>query len=100
MASHFPAARQVLEQAIAERAFPAATIEVGNSHQALWREAFGRLTFDAGTPAARDDTVFDLASLTKVLATTVLMAAGHATGRARHSVARRSGCRPYSRMAR
>jgi len=73
MASHFPAARQILEQAIAEGAFPAAAIEVGNSHQLLWREAFGRLTFDADAPAARDDTVFDLASLTKVLATTLLV---------------------------
>jgi CubicO group peptidase (beta-lactamase class C family) len=73
MASHFAAARDILQQAIAERAFPAATIEVGNAHQPLWREAFGRLTFDEDAAAARDDTVFDLASLTKVLATTTLV---------------------------
>jgi CubicO group peptidase (beta-lactamase class C family) len=73
MASHFAAAREILQQAIADRAFPAAAIEVGNSHQPLWREAFGRLTFDADSPRTRDDTVFDLASLTKVLATTTLV---------------------------
>jgi CubicO group peptidase (beta-lactamase class C family) len=38
----------------------------------LWREACGRLTFDLHAPEAGDDTVFDLASLTKVLATSVL----------------------------
>src|SRR5688572_2123043 len=73
MASHFSAARQILQQAIAGRAFPAAAIEVGNSHQPLWRETFGRLTFDSDAPLTRDDTVFDLASLTKVLATTTLV---------------------------
>jgi CubicO group peptidase (beta-lactamase class C family) len=73
MASYFAAARQILQQAIAERAFPAAVVEVGNSRQPLWRESFGRLTFDPESPPTRDDTVFDLASLTKVLATTTLV---------------------------
>ena len=73
MASYFAAARDILKQAIAVRAFPAATIEVGNSHQPLWREAFGRLTFDPESSPTRNDTVFDLASLTKVLATTTLV---------------------------
>jgi CubicO group peptidase (beta-lactamase class C family) len=69
----FAAARRVLEKAIAERAFPAASIEVGTAHQVLWREAFGRLTFDPDARPAADDSIFDLASLTKVLATTPLV---------------------------
>jgi len=73
VAQTFAAARRVLADAIAERAFPAATIEVGTASQMLWREAFGRLTFDADAPSASDDTIFDLASLTKVLATTPLV---------------------------
>ena len=73
MASHFAAARQILHRALAERAFPAAVIEVGNARQPLWHEAFGRLTFDADAAPAADDTIFDLASLTKVLATTTLV---------------------------
>jgi CubicO group peptidase (beta-lactamase class C family) len=73
MASDFAAARQILQRAVADRAFPAATIEVGNSQQPLWREAFGRLTFEPESPQASGDTVFDLASLTKVLATTTLV---------------------------
>jgi CubicO group peptidase (beta-lactamase class C family) len=69
----FPVAQRVLETAIAERAFPAASIEVGTANQILWRGAFGRLTFDAAARRAADDTIFDLASLTKVLATTPLV---------------------------
>ena len=69
----FPAARRVLEQAIADHAFPAAVIEVGNTGQLLWREAFGRLTYDAGSARTTDDTIFDLASLTKVISTTPLV---------------------------
>lgn len=69
----FDAARQVLERAIAERAFPAAVIEVGTAGEPLWRQAFGTLTFDADAAAATDDTIFDLASLTKVVATTPMV---------------------------
>ena len=69
----FDAARQVLELAVAERAFPAAVIEVGTAGEALWRQAFGRLTFDADAAPAGDDTIFDLASLTKVVATTPMV---------------------------
>ena len=66
----FVAARRVLDQAIAERAFPAAVIEVGTAGHILWRQAFGTLTFDIDAAPASDDTIFDLASLTKVVATT------------------------------
>jgi CubicO group peptidase (beta-lactamase class C family) len=69
----FAAARAVLERAVAEKAFPAAVIEVGHVTSPLWREAFGRLTFEPDARAAHDDTVFDLASLTKVIATASLM---------------------------
>jgi CubicO group peptidase (beta-lactamase class C family) len=69
----FEAARQLLQNAIEQRAFPAAVIEVGDQTSPLWREAFGRLTFgDTAGPVA-DDTIFDLASLTKVLATAPLV---------------------------
>ena len=63
----------MLEEAIAERAFPAAVIEVGSAGEVLWRQAFGRLTFDPAAAPASDDTIFDLASLTKVISTTPLV---------------------------
>lgn len=69
----FPAARQLIGDALSQRLFPAAVIEVGVPDGLRWREAFGRLTFDDGTPPASLDTIFDLASLTKVLATTPLV---------------------------
>jgi CubicO group peptidase (beta-lactamase class C family) len=65
--------RAVLRRALDERAFPAAVVEVGTASETVWREAFGRLTFDADAPVTREDTIFDLASLTKVLATTPMM---------------------------
>lgn len=68
----FTAARRVLEEAIETKVVPAAVAEVGTSSGEAWRTADGRLTFDSDAPAASLDTVFDLASLTKVLATTTL----------------------------
>lgn len=69
----FSAARTVLQHAIRDRAFPAASIEVGDVTQPLWRESFGRLTFDPAASPATERTIFDLASLTKVMATTPLL---------------------------
>ena len=65
----FHGARQVLTAAVEERAFPAAVVEVGTTTDVLWREPFGRFTYDADAACVRDDTIFDLASLTKVIAT-------------------------------
>jgi len=69
----FHAARQLLDQATSERAFPAAVIEVGTTGQMLWRQAFGRLSYADDAPRTTDDTIFDLASLTKVISTTPLV---------------------------
>lgn len=64
--------RRVINEAIQQRVFPAASVEVGSSASARWSEAFGTLTFDAGSPSTTAQTLFDLASLTKVIATTSL----------------------------
>src|SRR5688500_9232040 len=69
----FAAAHGLLQRAVAGRAFPAAVVEVGDASRPLWREALGQLTYDADAPPAGEDTIFDLASLTKVLATTPLV---------------------------
>lgn len=71
--ARFDAARQVLERAVAERAFPGGIVEVGTDRDVLWRFAAGTLTYDAGSPAVRDDTIYDLASLTKILSTATLV---------------------------
>ncbi len=62
-----------MRDAVAQRVCPAAVVEVGDSAGAVWREAFGTLTYDPGAPRTATDTIFDLASLTKVIATTTLV---------------------------
>src|SRR5690349_18957745 len=73
MAERFTAARDVLRRALTHLAFPAAVVEVGDSTHPLWTEAFGQLTFGAAAAPASRDTIFDLASLTKVLSTAPLI---------------------------
>jgi CubicO group peptidase (beta-lactamase class C family) len=65
-------AREVLERAIAARVFPAAAFEVGASGGFITSEVLGTLTFDPGAEPATHDTTFDLASLTKPIATTTI----------------------------
>lgn len=73
MSERFAHARNVLQRAVDERAFPAACAEVGDATAPLWRGSFGRLTFEPESRPAAEDTIFDLASLTKVLATAPLV---------------------------
>jgi CubicO group peptidase (beta-lactamase class C family) len=65
------AVRTLLLRAIADRIFPAAVSEFGDSHRSRWREAFGTLAFD-DRRAASESTIFDLASLTKPVATATI----------------------------
>ncbi len=73
MPDPFDRASEILLEGILDRAFPAATTEVGRSKGPIWRRAFGNLTYESDSPAVGHDTIFDLASLTKVIATTTLV---------------------------
>ena len=64
------AARRVIEDAGRAGVFPAASFDVGSSSASIWSGAIGTLTFDAAAGPANLHTLFDLASLTKVIATT------------------------------
>jgi len=66
----FERARAVLLDGRDTHAFPAAVCEVGRAGGPLWTEAFGQLTYAPDAPVTTTDTPFDLASLTKVIATT------------------------------
>jgi CubicO group peptidase (beta-lactamase class C family) len=68
----FSGARDVIASGLSSHAFPAAVVEVGREAGPLWREAFGQLTYAGDAPTCRLDTIFDLASLTKVIATASL----------------------------
>ncbi|MGH9410142.1 MAG: serine hydrolase domain-containing protein [Vicinamibacterales bacterium] len=63
----------VITRAIGAHAFPACVIEVGRRESVVWSQAFGRLMFAPDAAATSSDTIFDLASLTKVIATTALV---------------------------
>jgi len=65
--------RRLLESAISTHAFPGAVVEVGRHHDVLWREPFGSLTYLPDAPPVTDRTIYDLASLTKVIATASLV---------------------------
>jgi CubicO group peptidase (beta-lactamase class C family) len=81
-ASHrFDAARTLIAAAIERQSFPCAVIEVGNASGVIWRQAFGRLTYAAQAAICGEDTIFDLASLTKVIATATLAMREIAAGR-------------------
>jgi CubicO group peptidase (beta-lactamase class C family) len=73
MPSPFDDVSDLLEGAVADGATPAAVIEVGGRAGVLWRRAAGFLSYDAPAQPATADTIFDLASLTKVIATTSLV---------------------------
>ena len=62
----------VIENAIADKAFPGATIAVGYKGKVSYH-AFGKLSYDVDSPATKIDTMYDLASLTKVVVTTTLV---------------------------
>jgi serine-type D-Ala-D-Ala carboxypeptidase len=73
MTERFGGARALIRDAIASGAFPASSIEVGRGSGAIWRDATGRLTYDPDAAPVDVHTVFDLASLTKVIATATLV---------------------------
>jgi CubicO group peptidase (beta-lactamase class C family) len=66
----FAAAYGVLETAIAEHAFPGCAFGVLAGGNPVLQDALGRFTYDDGAPEVTPQTVYDLASLTKVLSTT------------------------------
>ena len=100
----------IVTKAIADRVFPGAVIEVGRTNGPIDRYAAGTLTYAPGSDAVSANTIYDLASLTKVIATTALVAGEFAAGRmrlndrVRHWIAlvdrRRTAVRHAARSAR
>lgn len=57
----------MLREAIGERAFPGAAVAITLDGEVSELRGFGRLTYDATVPEVTGETIFDVASLTKVL---------------------------------
>src|SRR5688500_1237203 len=65
-----PALDRVVEEAIAQKKLPGAVVIIGKGDQVLFRKAYGNRALVPAVEPMTLDTIFDLASLTKVVATT------------------------------
>ena len=63
----------IIEQAITDANIPGAVLVVGHDGAVVYRKAYGNRALEPKPEAMTLDTVFDLASLTKVIATTTAM---------------------------
>src|SRR5882757_4115998 len=61
----------VIEAAVKDKAFPGATLAVGYKGR-VSVHAFGKLSYDAKSLSVNADTMYDIASLTKVVGTTTI----------------------------
>lgn len=68
----FAPAFSVLTQAIAAYAFPGASLAVVADGNLVALRGVGRFTYDNNSPEVQADTIFDLASVSKVVATTAM----------------------------
>ena len=63
---------KVLADFLEQKAFPGGVLAVGYQGKLAYLDAFGHLSYDEDSPAVTTDTIYDLASLTKVVATTTM----------------------------
>src|SRR5690349_7829488 len=68
--ARFPRAFAILQQAILAQAFPGAAIAVTHRGKVVVLRGFGRFAFDRESPSVESRSIFDLASVSKALATT------------------------------
>jgi CubicO group peptidase (beta-lactamase class C family) len=68
----FRAAFTILEKAIAVHAFPGCALSVTHRGELIANKAIGNFTYDPGAPAIETESIFDLASISKVIATAAM----------------------------
>ena len=59
-----------LNQSISDSAFPGCAISIGYNGKLIFEESFGHYTYDITSQKVQVNSIFDLASVTKVVATT------------------------------
>lgn len=69
--THVHPVTALLQAGVADRVFPGAVLHVRVGGHVVYEQAVGRLTYDPHSPAVSPDIVYDLASLTKPLVTTL-----------------------------
>ena len=68
----FASAFAIITRAIEDRVFPGCSLAVTHRGELIAHQAFGRFTYDATSPEVTTANIFDLASVTKVVATTAM----------------------------
>jgi CubicO group peptidase (beta-lactamase class C family) len=68
--AHFAKAFTILRDAIQNRAFPSCTVAVTHKDRMVVSKSLGRFAFELDAPLVETSTIFDLASVSKVVATT------------------------------
>ena len=76
----FPEAYAVLQEAIAQRAFPGCAFGLLQHGQVILQDALGCFTYEETAPAVAAETIYDVASLTKVACTTAAAMLLHERG--------------------
>jgi uncharacterized protein YbbC (DUF1343 family)/CubicO group peptidase (beta-lactamase class C family) len=69
-AEHLARMDEVIAESITKKELPGAVVLVGRHSKVVWRKAYGARAIEPQREAMTTDTIFDLASLTKVVATT------------------------------
>jgi CubicO group peptidase (beta-lactamase class C family) len=72
---------QVVARAIKSGGFPGAAVVVGRRGAAVWEKGYGNISWVGRNPVVPTRTIYDLASLTKVVATTTAMMILHDEGK-------------------
>src|ERR1700761_7105093 len=72
-ANDFSAIDAIMQQAVADKKIPGGVVLIGHNGKVVYRKAFGSRSLEPTREAMTTDTIFDLASLTKCVATTTSM---------------------------
>ncbi|HET6842519.1 MAG TPA: serine hydrolase domain-containing protein [Candidatus Angelobacter sp.] len=76
----FHSAFQILQTAVEQGVFPGASLAVVHRGKLIALKALGRFTYDPDSAAVSVESIYDLASLTKVIATTAVCMILHERG--------------------
>ncbi len=73
LAYNFKPLEQVMQQAVRDSVFPGASVAVLLKGKVVFHQAFGRMTYQPESAPVTTSTIYDLASLTKAIATTSIV---------------------------
>ena len=72
MLHRFERVQQVISKAIEQGVFPGAVVEIGDIHGPLWRYAEGVRQIKPEILPVNEDTIFDMASVSKIMSVTMV----------------------------